>query len=262
MPLPSQNSEVATGQLDPSSTWGEFNNINFVVQQMLSKMETATLVRVESCTNSGGLSPVGFVDVTPLVNQIDGQGNPTPHETIYNVIYFRLQGGTSAIINDPQPGDIGACIFASRDISKVKATKKQGNPGSRRKYSFSDGMYIGGFLNGTPTQYVKFSSNGIDIHSPNTINLSAPTINLSGSVVAINGTTSTTVTTPIFTVNGTVQINGATAVNGGLSQSGGGASTFSGSMIVTGNVTAQGTSLHTHTHGGVTTGSGMTGVPT
>jgi len=32
-------------------------------------------------------------------------------------------------------------------------------------------------------------------------------------------------------------------------------------MTVTGDVTAEGTSVHTHKHGGVQTGGGQTGVP-
>lgn len=246
---------VTSGQQRPQSTWGEFNNIAFLVQQALGKMQTATLVRVESCTNAGGVSPVGFVDVTPLVNQIDAQGNPTPHVTIHNVPYFRLQGGANGVIIDPVAGDIGVCVFASRDISKVKSTKKQANPGSFRQYSFSDGMYLGGMLNGTPTQYVQFSAAGIKIHSPTAVVLEAPDVQILAQTVEINASTSATVTTPTFTVNG------ATVLNGTVSQSGGGAATFSGSMTVDGDVTAQGTSVHNHVHGGVQPGGGNTGAP-
>lgn len=233
---------VTSGQQRSQSTWGDFNNIAFLVQQALGKMQTATLVRVESCTNAGGVSPVGFVDVTPLVNQIDAQGNPTPHVTIHNVPYFRLQGGANGIIIDPVAGDIGVCVFASRDISKVKSTKKQANPGSFRQYSFSDGMYLGGMLNGTPTQYVQFSAAGIRIHSPTQVKLDAPDVLIEAQTVEINASTSTTVTTPTFTVNG------ATVLNGTIAQTGGGAATFSGSVTVDGDVTAEGTSVHNHTH--------------
>lgn len=168
--------EIPTGQQKPSSTWGEFNNIAFMVQQAIGKLQTATLVKIEKCTNAGGLEPVGFVDVTPLVNQLDAAGNPTPHVTIFNVPYFRLQGGKNAIIIDPEPGDIGVAVFASRDITKVKATKAAANPGSFRQYSFADGLYLGGMLNGTPEQYVQFSSGGITIHSPNAVKLDAPLV--------------------------------------------------------------------------------------
>ena len=241
----SDNSQVPDGSLAPQSTWGEFNNMAFMVQQALGKMQTATLVRIESCTNAGGLSPVGYVDVTPLVNQLDGQGNPTPHVTIYNVPYFRLQGGANGIIIDPQKGDIGVAVFASRDISQVKTTKKQGNPGSHRQYSFADGMYLGGMLNGTPTQYIQFSTAGIRIHSPTRVKIDAPDVLIEAQTVEINASTSTTVTTPTFTVNG------ATVLNGSLTQGkgdAGGACEMLGPLNVVNDVVAQGTSVHNHTH--------------
>jgi hypothetical protein len=157
----------SAGNLKSSSNWGEYNNIAFAIQQAINKMQTSTLVRIESCTNDGDLSPVGFVDVTPLVNQIDGAGNPTPHVTVYGLPYLRMQGGTSAIIIDPKPGDIGVAVFASRDISKVKSTKAQANPGSFRSYDFADGLYLGGMLNAAPEQYIRFDDSGITVVAAN-----------------------------------------------------------------------------------------------
>lgn len=240
------------GLSQPTSTYGEFNNIAFAIQQAMGKMQTATIVQVVSCTNSGSVSPVGFVDVLPMVNQIDSQGNAVPHTTIHNIPYMRLQGGANAVIIDPQPGDLGICIFASRDLSKVKATKKQANPGSYRRYNFADGMYLGGLLNGAPIQYIEFDSSGIKIHSPTKVTLEGP-------IVEIDAGTSCTVNTPLFTVNG------ATVLNGTLSQglgTGGGSCSLLGPLTVTNDVVGQGTSLHTHHHSGVTTGSGNTGPPT
>lgn len=229
------NSDINNGAMTPEAQWGNYNQLAFVISQFINKIQTTTLVKVMAVTNNGGVSPVGYVDVMPLVNQIDGNGLPTPHVTIYNVPYLRVQGGTNAIILDPVVGDIGICSFASRDISKVKKTKKQANPGSYRKFSYSDGLYIGGVLNGTPTQFVQFSDTGVTITSPN--------------IVTVNGSA--------------VVINGPTTINGTLTQTGGGVSTFSGNITTTtGDVTAQGTSLHTHRHGGVSTGSGTTGTPT
>jgi hypothetical protein len=178
---------VSLGALTPWSTHGEYNNIIFAVQQALNRLQTATLVRVDACTNSGDLSPVGFVDVTPLVNQIDGSTppNPTPHVTVFGLPYLRMQGGASAVIIDPQPGDIGVAVFASRDISKVKSTKAQANPGSFRSFDFADGLYLGGMLNGTPQQYIKFSSDGITILSPENIILAGATIKAGSSPVPV-----------------------------------------------------------------------------
>lgn len=231
----SQNEGIANGNQTPNDNIGEFNTISFAIRQALSKIQTVTLVRIEKCTNTGGVSAVGFVDVTPLVNQLDGAGNAIPHVTIYNVPYMRMQGGANAIIIDPQPGDIGICGFASRDISKIKSTKKQGNPGSYRKFSFADGLYIGGVLNGTPTQYVEFSSAGIRIHSPTLVKLDAPDIQLNATTVEISGSSSITITAPNTTLNG--------------------------NLNVTGTATIGGIPFASHRHTGVQTGGGNTGGP-
>ena len=82
-----------------------------------------TLVQVVAVTNDGGVEPVGFVDVHPMVAQVDGKGQPTPHGVIYGLPYIRVQGGSNAVILDPQVGDIGLAVFCAQDISKVKATK-------------------------------------------------------------------------------------------------------------------------------------------
>lgn len=237
MGSPSQTDGTATGQLKPSSTWGEYNRIQFAIQQAISQMQTATLVRIEACTNDGDLSPVGFVDVTPLVNQIDGSqpANPTPHVTIYGLPYLRMQGGSNAIILDPSPGDIGVAVFASRDISKVKSTKVQANPGSYRAYDFADGMYLGGMLNGAPTQYIQFGASGIEIVSPTAITLRAPS-------VVIDASATVTITAPEI------------ALDGALASSGGDA-TMSGNLTTSGEVTASGIALSTHVHTSATPGN-------
>jgi hypothetical protein len=68
--------------------------------------------------------------------------------------------------------------FCSRDISAVKNARQSAPPGSRRQYSFSDCMYFGGFLNGTPTQYIQFTEGGILLHSPTSIKNDAPVVQL------------------------------------------------------------------------------------
>lgn len=180
-------SSVANGEFRPSDVVGQYNQILFAVRQLLGKIQTATLVRIDKVTNSGGLSPVGFVDATPLVNQVDGSGAAVPHVTVHNLPYMRLQGGQNAVILDPEVGDIGLAVFASRDISKVKATKRAANPGSFRQFDFADGLYLGGMLNGTPIQYVQFSSAGIKIHSPVAVTIDAPTIALTSDTLTHNG---------------------------------------------------------------------------
>lgn len=162
----------------------DYNALLFVIRQQLMKLQTVTLVRVVKVTNSGGVSPVGTVDVQPLVNQMSGNRQATPHGIIANVPYMRLQGGTDAVILDPKVGDIGMCGFASRDISAVKTAQGPANPGSFRTFDWADALYFGGFLNGAPTQYVRFEAGGIHVVSPTAITLQAPEITLDGHVHA------------------------------------------------------------------------------
>lgn len=172
------------GMLQPFTLWGVYNNLRFAVQQAMANVQTATIVKVISCSNDGGVSPVGSVDVQILVNQISGNAVPTPHVTMYGLPYLRIQGGTNAVIMDPQAGDIGIAIFASRDITNVKSTKAQANPGSFRTHDFSDGMYLGGLLNGVPAQYIQFDADGISIVSPTAITVTAPAVTIGdGSTV-------------------------------------------------------------------------------
>ena len=159
-------SSVTLGTINPFTTQGGFNQLSFIIQQALSKLQTATVCEVLSCTNDGGVSPFGFVSLQPLVNQVDGAGNSYPLPVLYNIPYFRLQGGSNAVIIDPQAGDLGIAVFGSRDLSKVVATQAQATPGSARQYDLADGLYVGGVLNGTPTQYVQFNDDGITIVTP------------------------------------------------------------------------------------------------
>lgn len=213
------------GNLEPEDTSNDFNAHSFLIRSILSKISTATLVQVVKCTNAGGVSSAGFVDVRPMVNQIDGNGNAIAHGVIYRCPYFRLQGGANAVILDPQPGDIGIAIFADRDISSATANKRPSNPGSRRRFDMSDALYIGGVINGTPSQFIEFSGAGITLTSPTKVIVNAPEVDMN---------------TAVLKVSGDIVDNYATNPH---------------------NMGAMRTIYNTHTHGGIQPGSGSTGVP-
>lgn len=216
------------GTQRPGTAGGDYNAHTFLAQSIVNRINSCTLVQVVAVTNAGALSPVGFVDVQPLVNQLDGSNNQMPHAVVFGIPYFRLQGGTDAIIIDPKVGDIGIAVFADHDISSVKANKAQANPGSMRRFSLSDGLYIGGVLNGTPVQYIRYSAAGIEMVSPTKVTISAP-------LVEIDASTSLTVSTP--------------------------AAGYSGTITAAGEIVAVSTPVHSHVHGGVTPGAADTSGP-
>lgn len=196
----------------PTDAANEYKKLLFIFNQLLKGKATAQLVTVLACTNDGGIAPSGTVDVQILCNQVDGAGAPTPHGPMYNLPYFRLQGGTFAVIIDPVPGDIGVAVFASRDISAVVSAKGPANPASDRIMDYADGLYIGGFLNGDPTSYVAYTPGvGIQMVDPVAISLQAPQV--------------------------TITASSQVSINSPLT-------------AATGDVTAEGTSLHNHIHAG------------
>lgn len=171
----SPTDQAYLGNADPSSSSSEFNLWQFMISSAMTKVRTAQAVKVVACTNDGSLTVAGTVDVQPLVNQIDGYGQPTPHGTIYKRPYLRWQGGTNAIIMDPVAGDIGLLICCDRDTSTVLNTLAQANPGSQRKFDFADGFYIQAIGKVVPVNFIQFTGNDINITATANINITATT---------------------------------------------------------------------------------------
>jgi hypothetical protein len=200
------------GQTDPTTDQGEFNRLRFAIDQAMLTLNTSLPVRVLS-VQASGVAPVGFVSIQILVDQVTGNDMTVPHGEIPNVPYIRLQGGANAVIIDPQVGDIGLACFASRDISAVKSARQTAPPGSRRAHDFSDAMYIGGLLNGTPTQYIHFTDGGILLYSPVKTRVEAPVIEAVAS-------TSISVEAPVMNFTGDSTFTGNTAFIGTLHNNG------------------------------------------
>lgn len=172
------------GQTDSTTTQGEWNAQRFMIQQQIMKLQTSLPVEVLA-VYGGGVAPVGQVKIRVLVPSITGDDRVVDYPEIDNVPYMRLQGGTNAVIIDPEPGDMGMACFASRDISAVKSARQAAPPGSRRAYDFSDAMYCGGFLNKTPVQYIQFDTAGITVFSPTEVKVEAPVVKVDSPDVQI-----------------------------------------------------------------------------
>jgi hypothetical protein len=153
----------------------DVSRLKYLIRSALAGVRTSIPVEVMAVTNNGGVSPIGTVTVRPLVNATDGAAVAWPHAGIANVPYMRIQGGTNAVIIDPQVGDIGVAVVCDRDISGVKNVGAAANPGSTRKHDMSDMVYLMTIIGAAPTQYVQFNSSGINIVSPTAVNIQAPT---------------------------------------------------------------------------------------
>jgi hypothetical protein len=220
------------GQQDPSDSAGPFNELAFVIGQQISKLSTVKVVLVKA-VDTGAKT----VDVQPMVNQLDGENNATPHGTIFGIPYVVWQYGKNAVQADPEAGDIGAMMCADRDISAVKKTKAAAPPGSNRQYDAADGVYLGGILNDAPEQWVKFTDAGMEWHDKHTNNIvsNAAGISINGVVFNRDGQ-----------VAGNLPVTGSLQLQGSIVNLTG--ATYSGNIATSGEVTAGTIGLKAHHH--------------
>lgn len=219
----------------------ELDDMLFIIRTTLEEMNTAMPVKVVAVYAGGSGSPTGYVDVLPLVGFVDMDGNMIDMSTLYHLPYFRLQGGIAAIVTDPVVGDIGLAVFTQRDSTNVVVgTKQTVRPGSFRKYSISDGFYIGGFLNQKPKIF-------LELKQDETADLTAQ----SGIVMNVNGgcTINANSGCTINASGGGCTINGNTTINGNLTVTSGHYSTMNGNInVVGGEVDVDGVTMKGHVH--------------
>lgn len=231
----------------------------FIIRTLLGAIHTAELVQVQAVQPVA--DRVGFVTVQPLVLDIDTNNIVVAQSPAYNVPYLRVQGGVSAILLDPAVGDIGLAVYAQRDITNIKSSLAEGPAATLRTYSTADGLYLGGFLNGAPTQYVQFLANaaGINIVSPGNIELQAAgNISLqAGGALGLTSTSDTTVNAAALIINAPVTFNAS--VNGAAT--GAGAYTFAAPITAPDFIVETIGSVKDHVHP-VTTAPGETGTMT
>jgi hypothetical protein len=157
----------------------DYNALSFIIQQAIrGQVNTAIICKVV------GVS-AGYVDVLPLVTQIDGFGEAVQPTTLYKLPYMRYHGGICAVKLDPVVGDIGLAVFAQKDCSSVtQGTTEPQKPASFRENTMGNGFYIGGFLNQEPSCYVELKQSGeVVINAPAGLTINN-NVTVNGDVVA------------------------------------------------------------------------------
>jgi hypothetical protein len=198
---------LGIGYQEPLHGNSEVNRTTFLHDRAMAAVRTMMPVKIikiykgnqyppQTQALQGEIATAGFVDVQPVVSQVDGGGQSMQHSIIYGIPFMRMYGGTNALIMDPVKGDIGYITVGDRDVSAFwKSAVGQGQngglggntnnttsassagpgtsgaggilPASRRRFSPSDSVYVGGVLNQKPKQYVTFMSNGIQFSDSN-----------------------------------------------------------------------------------------------
>lgn len=184
MPEQQNNSNQQHFYQPPSSNTSDAEAFAFNFHRLLSGKFFVELVKV---TAIHGEAPNLTVDILPLLTQVDPTGAMIETSVIYGAPVFRLQRGASAVIMDPSPGDIGLALICDGDTTVVRANREPSVPGGRRRHSRSDAVYMGGVLNAAPTEYVKFTGNGIEVKSPGTVNINGLRILPDGRLQLVDG---------------------------------------------------------------------------
>ena len=245
----------------------EYDKVISQFNSLITNINTAIPCKVVAIEKQEqrGVNIVGFVDIQLMIEQTNGQKKGNETAIICNVPYVRIQGGTNAVIIDPEINDLGVAIFASRDITNFKEARRQTPPATWRKFSISDAIYIGGIRNQKPVQYIHFRNDGIEIYSPKRVHITTPTVLIDSDNTTINTSAKTTINAnggceinAETTNNGNVQINGNTKISGNLlvggiigqtgEAGGGGNVSLIGPVNVINDLHAEGISVAHHTH--------------
>ena len=245
----------------------EYDKVISQFNSLITNVNTAIPCKVVAIEKQEqrGVNIVGFVDIQLMIEQTNGQKKGNETAIICNVPYVRIQGGTNAVIIDPEINDLGVAIFASRDITNFKEARRQTPPATWRKFSISDAIYIGGIRNQKPVQYIHFRNDGIEIYSPKRVHITTPTVLIDSDNTTINTSAKTTINAnggceinAETTNNGNVLINGNTKISGNLlvggiigqtgEGGGGGNVSLIGPVNVVNDLHAEGISVAHHTH--------------
>ena len=245
----------------------EYDKVISQFNSLITNVNTAMPCKVVAIEKQEqrGVNIVGVVDIQLMIEQTNGQKKGNETAIICNVPYVRIQGGTNAVIIDPEINDLGVAIFASRDITNFKEARRQTPPATWRKFSISDAIYIGGIRNQKPVQYIHFRNDGIEIYSPKRVHITTPTVLIDSDNTTINTSAKTTINAnggceinAETTNNGNVLINGNTKISGNLlvggiigqtgEAGGGGNVSLIGPVNVINDLHAEGISVAHHTH--------------
>lgn len=167
------------GMENINTSSSDYNALAFIIQQAIrQQVNTAIVCKVVGVSGN-------YVDVLPLVTQIDGFGEVVNPTTLFKLPFMRYHGGICAVKLNPVIGDIGLAVFAQKDCSSVGVgTTEPQKPASFRENTMANGFYIGGFLNQEPSCYIELSQSGsVTINAPAGLVINN-NVTVSGDVVA------------------------------------------------------------------------------
>lgn len=221
--------------------------------------------------------------VQPLIVVVNTVNEQVPRAQIASVPVLQIGGGGFVISVPIKTGDLGWIKASDRDISLFKKNYVQSPPNTQRTHNFADGLFIPDsfmkdvVISGEDTDNLVIQNldNSVRIAWFNDkIKITAPTIEMVADNIDMTASEQITMTSPEITMTASTSVTLDTplttltgAIQGGTNPAYDKTATFNGNVTTTETITADvdvvadGISLKSHTHGGVQTGGGSTGVP-
>lgn len=230
-----------TGTSNYYAGTSKYNADDYHIRTVIDKLvNTAFIARIDSCSSSGE-GGTKTVNATPLICEIDGDGDILSMPSYQTLPHYRFQGGIAAFIADPQPGDLGVFVCMKRDSSGLSSgTTAAQKPATFRKFNLADAVMVATIHTKEPTVWIHVKQdNTIVLHAPSGYTVETDKyVNVTCESATVNASGSVTVTAPTVTINGNLTVNG--------------------SITSTGSMTSNGINLTSHVHtgdsGGTTSG--------
>jgi len=190
--------------------------------------------------------------VQPLIRFVTTKNEVVSRSQIASVPVLQLGGGGFVLSFPIKAGDLGWIKANDRDISFFKKNYTNSSPNTQRKHSFEDAMFIPDSMMKQVVIDPEDAENVVLQNLAGTVRIAlwADKVKITAPEIVLD--------TPLTTITGAL-ISGTNPEYGQTAE-------FNGTISTTQDVTAKGggsvaVSLHNHTHGGVQTGGGDTGVP-
>ena len=213
---------------NPADIMDESGVIDFFLQKAAANIQKVIPAKIISYDRTENRATIQILTLF-----LTSTGGKLQMKLIPNIPVLNLAGGGFVLSFPVQAEQIGFLLASDRDISILKTNLSTYTPATNRQHQYEDSIFIPLNLNG-------FTVNEADANAL--------------LISSLDGTTKIAVQNNLITMTAAnVVINGNTLVNGAL--------TATDTITSNVDVVAETISGKTHTHTGVTTGSGTTGLP-
>ncbi len=164
----------------------------FLRQYLNSVLGTVQPVEVAAVSEDNA-----FVDVLPLIRQINTQNEEIPitaDNMLYKIPVMKFEGNGCKITYKPVVGDIGLLIACKFDITNFKNTKTQSTVGSLRQFNWADGFFLplsfnsagDGLVISNQETTITLLPESVTVNTQ-TVNITASTANVTAGAVNLGG---------------------------------------------------------------------------